>query len=225
MYASDVHPSLPSDNFSFSAVQFAHPAGLPWFTSSEFLLSETTLKCECDLVKLSDAVLVVVFFLAVSLAESTSFLAAKTHESACGKFKIEKETYAFQHPLLAFGLNALPHTHKLPVDVLQASDKRVPNGLLYLFLDETSGERPQGLVQEMVVRVADGELEGVNFDLHVGNFEYGGGVFARQDELDSGLRHHALVSELNRKRKRERSNVQSSPRHQAQPPQSPNPAS
>ncbi|KAG6858044.1 hypothetical protein C0991_003754, partial [Blastosporella zonata] len=63
----------------------------------------------------------------------------------------------------------------------------VDHRLLDLPLDEPRGERSEGLVQKIMLGVADAELKGIDFDVDRVDFEYGGAVFSRGDEDDGGL--------------------------------------
>jgi hypothetical protein len=90
--------------------------------------------------------------------------------------------------VLAFGGLGLSHTitdaDKLSIDVLETSPQRVLDGLLDLPLNETSGERFEGLVEEIMLRVADGELERVNLDVNVVNSEDGRAILLRRHQMD-----------------------------------------
>ena len=89
----------------------------------------------------------------------------------------EKKTYILQHlssgyTLSGLGLvHAIANSDELSVDVLETGPQRLFDRLLDLLLDETSSERTEGLVQEVVLRIADGELERVNLDVDIVHFE------------------------------------------------------
>ena len=48
-------------------------------------------------------------------------------------------------------LHMITNGDELPINVLKPSDQRVFDGLLDLSLDETSGERSEGFVQEIML--------------------------------------------------------------------------
>jgi len=73
---------------------------------------------------------------------------------------------------------------KLSVNILEPSPDRVLDSFRDLLLDETSGERSERLVEQVVLRVANGELKRVDFDGDVLDVEDGGLVFAGGCEMD-----------------------------------------
>lgn len=81
-------------------------------------------------------------------------------------------------------VHTIANEDELSVNVLQASPDRVLDSFRDLLLDEARGEWAEGLVKEVVLRVADGELEGVDFDGDVLDVEDGGLVFAGGGEVD-----------------------------------------
>jgi hypothetical protein len=101
-----------------------------------------------------------------------------------------EETYVLQDlgaRSIVVGLS-LGHTianlDELSIDVFEASPDRVLDGLWDLLLDEPSGERAEGLVEQVVLRVADGELERVDLDGDVLDVEDGGLVFAGRGKVN-----------------------------------------
>ena len=76
-------------------------------------------------------------------------------------------------------LHPVPHLHQPSINVLKTSNNGIPNGLLDLLLHEPSRERPQRLVQEVVLAIADAELEPVNLDVHRVDLEERGLIGAR----------------------------------------------
>jgi len=55
---------------------------------------------------------------------------------------------------------------------------------LDLFLDESGGERFEGFVYQVMLRIADGGLERVNFDSDAFDLEHGHSSFAGRNEMD-----------------------------------------
>lgn len=102
-------------------------------------------------------------------------------------------THVLQHfaSTLAFGdlsaRHAVPDSHKLSVDVLHAGGDRTAHSLLDLFLDEASSERPESLVQKVVLRVSDGEFESIDFHDNALDFEHGSFVLVGGHEVDGSL--------------------------------------
>lgn len=87
----------------------------------------------------------------------------------CGK-RHEKETHLLENLHLGLGLTiftllglGLSHTvtdaNELSVDIFETSSNAVLDRLLDLLLDKTRSERFKSLVQEVVLRVPDRELE------------------------------------------------------------------
>ena len=52
-------------------------------------------------------------------------------------------------------LHPIPNGDQLAIDVLQACDQRIPNGLFNLLLDQTCRQGLDSLVQEIVLGIAD----------------------------------------------------------------------
>jgi hypothetical protein len=102
-------------------------------------------------------------------------------------------THVLQHlaSTLAFGdfsaRHTVPDPYKLSVDVLHAGGDSTTNGLLDLFLDEASSERPESLVQKVVLRVSDGESESIDFHDNALDFEHGSFVLVGGHEVDGSL--------------------------------------
>ena len=102
-------------------------------------------------------------------------------------------SYLLQHfsATLAFGgfsaCHTIPYPDKLSIDVFHTGSNRVLNGFLDLLLDEGSCEWPEGFVQQVVFRVANGELEGVDLDDDVLDLEDRGFIFVGRNEMYSGL--------------------------------------
>jgi len=69
--------------------------------------------------------------------------------------------------------HTITNANELSIDVFETSTDRILNGLLDLLLDETSSERTDGLVKELVLGIADGELEGVDLDVDIFDVEDG----------------------------------------------------
>ena len=73
-------------------------------------------------------------------------------------------THVLQHlaSTLAFGnlsvRHAVPDPDELSVNVLHAGGDRTADGVLDQFLDEARSERPEGLVQKVVLRVSNGKF-------------------------------------------------------------------
>lgn len=90
--------------------------------------------------------------------------------------------------LFAFLGLSLGHTvtnaNKLPVNILETRSDAVLDGLLYLLLDETSGKWLQSLVQEIVLRISDRELERGDLGVHGLDLEHRGVVLRRGHDLD-----------------------------------------
>ena len=86
---------------------------------------------------------------------------------------------------LGLGLShTVTNTDQLSVDVFEASSDAILDSLLDLLLDETSGERFQGFVQEIVLRVSDREFEGGDLGVDRFNLEHRSMVLGRRYELD-----------------------------------------
>lgn len=85
------------------------------------------------------------------------------------------------------GIHAVSDADKLSVDVLHTCGNGILDCLLNLLLDEAGDERLERLVEEVVLRVSNGELESVNFDVDVLDFEDRRFVLASGDEMDRGL--------------------------------------
>jgi hypothetical protein len=95
--------------------------------------------------------------------------------------QIDKRTHIFQNTNLPFILplrtvHPLPNTNKLPINVLQTSRQRVPQRLLDLPLHKARREGFEGLIQKVMLRVPNGKLKRVDFDVDRLDFEYGGSV-------------------------------------------------
>jgi len=120
-------------------------------------------------------------------------IAEKYHQYTIKQIK-EKKTYILQHlssgyTLSGLGLvHAIANSDELSVDVLETGPQCLFDRLLDLLLDETSSERTEGLVQEVVLRVADGELERINLDVDVVHLEDRRFVLGRCDEMNGGLK-------------------------------------
>ena len=105
--------------------------------------------------------------------------------------KGDEDTHVLQNlrARLVFGSLGLVHpvanTNELPVDIFETRGDRVCDGLLELFLHETSREWAQGLVQDVVLRVANRELEGSNLDIDVLHLENARAVFVCGDDMGS----------------------------------------
>ena len=52
----------------------------------------------------------------------------------------------------------------MAINVLYPCDNQILNSLLSLFLDESSGERFENLIQKVMLQSTDGELQAVDFD-------------------------------------------------------------
>ena len=64
-------------------------------------------------------------------------------------------------------LHPVAHRDELPIDVLEARADRVLDRLLHLPLYEARRERPERLVEQVVLAVPDAELERVDLDVYV----------------------------------------------------------
>lgn len=76
----------------------------------------------------------------------------------------------------------------MSINVLEPSRQRILDRLFDLPLDQNGGERTKRLVQEIVVRIANGKLESADFDMNVMYFEDGGAITGCGVEFDSGLK-------------------------------------
>lgn len=76
---------------------------------------------------------------------------------------------------------------ELSIVVLEAGGDVVFDRLLGLFLDEAGSEGTNELVEDVALRVTDGELEGVNLDVNVLDFEDGSLVIVGRNEVYSRL--------------------------------------
>jgi hypothetical protein len=69
---------------------------------------------------------------------------------------------------LAFGTfsagHTIPDADKLSIDIFHTGSNRSLDGCLDLLLDEPSRKWLEGFVQKVMLRVANGELEGVDLD-------------------------------------------------------------
>ena len=74
-------------------------------------------------------------------------------------------------------VHSVPNPHELPVNVLQRCAHGIRDRSLQLLLDQPRGEWPERLVQQIVFRVTDSELERVDLDLHVLDPEHARLVF------------------------------------------------
>lgn len=70
-------------------------------------------------------------------------------------------------------LHTVTNTDKLSIDVLETSLDSTFDCLLQLLLDKTCREWAEGFVEQVVLRVPNAELEGVDLDVHVLNSENG----------------------------------------------------
>lgn len=70
-------------------------------------------------------------------------------------------------------VHTVAHADELSVDVFHAGGDSVFDGLLDLTLDETGSKRFKSLVEGVVLRVADGELEGVQLHVDILHLEDG----------------------------------------------------
>ena len=134
--------------------------------------------------------------LSPDLIEPSSFLLWRSYE----KEKIIKYseyqddlTYILKHIRTTFSFLRLCSGHtitdanKLAVDVLETSAQGIFDNLLQLSLDQGSGKRTEGLVKEVVLRIADGEFKSSNLDIDVLNAENGGLVSFGGHEVDRDL--------------------------------------
>lgn len=85
------------------------------------------------------------------------------------------------------GGHTITDRDRLSIEVLQTDGDIVLHGHLDLLLDEAGGERADKLVENIVLRVTDGELESVNLDIDVLDLEDGGLVFVGGDEVYGSL--------------------------------------
>ena len=126
-------------------------------------------------------------------------------------------THILQHlaSTLAFSdlgaRHAVPDSHKLSVDVLHAGGARTAYGLLNLFLDEASSERPEGLVQKVVLRVSDGEFESIDFHDDALDFEHGSFILVGRDEVDGSLQPPSSISTFSTHRRRRKAHSKTFP--------------
>lgn len=110
-----------------------------------------------------------------------------------------KQSYIFQNINLPFILTPLRTVHplsnanKLSINVLQPSRQRVLQRLLDLPLHEARREGLEGLVQKVMLRVPNGELERVDFDVDRLDFEHGGPVMLGWGYQDDGRLLNSLV--------------------------------
>jgi len=102
-------------------------------------------------------------------------------------------TYIFQRFYPSFVLAFLGLRHpvsdrdKLPVDIFHTRCDSAGDRFLDLPLYETGGKRSESLVQEVVFRVTDRELERVNFDMDVLHLEDRALVLVGGHEVDGSL--------------------------------------
>ena len=110
-----------------------------------------------------------------------------------------KHSYILQDINLPFSLtplrtvHPLPNTHKLSINILQTSRQRVLQCLLDLPLHKARREGFEGLVQEVMLRVPNGELERVDFDVDRLDSEHGGPVMLGWGYQDDGRLLYSLV--------------------------------
>ena len=83
--------------------------------------------------------------------------------------------------------HALADADELSIKVFEASRDGALQSLLNLLLDETGRERLERLVQHVVLRVADRELEGVDLHVHVLDLEHRRLILVRRREVNGGL--------------------------------------
>ena len=83
---------------------------------------------------------------------------------------------------LRFG-HPVAHANELSVNVLKTSRNGIGDGLLQLLLDETSGERTQRLVQQIVLRVTDGELQRSDLHVNILDLEHAGPILVRRHNV------------------------------------------
>ena len=107
-----------------------------------------------------------------------------------------RETYLLENLHLGLGLNtfssffglglshAVTNANKLSINIFEPSSDAILDRLLDLSLDETRGERFQSLVQEIMLRVPDGELERSDLGVDGFNLEYRRRVLRRRHKLD-----------------------------------------
>lgn len=163
--ASLLHPCPWATFSSFSALLFTQPAGFPTSLSNESRLLLTTLNCEFEVCTPTPCDVTVV-------AEAASWTGDLERWNNCtrivstvreGELK-GKGTYLLKDVSTALALSLLCVLHpvadadELSVDVLERGDDTVLDGLADLLLDEASSEGAEGLVEEVVLGVADGEL-------------------------------------------------------------------
>ena len=86
----------------------------------------------------------------------------------------------------------LMNTHtKLAISIFESRADGIFHSLGHLLLDQASGQRAEGLVEEIVTAVTDGEFEGIDFDVDVLDAEQtalrlGGGSLIVDDSNSSG---------------------------------------
>lgn len=83
--------------------------------------------------------------------------------------------------------HAVPHGHERAVHVLEEGPNPVADRLFDLPLDQTGGEGPERLVQEVVLRLPDSKLERVDFYVDAVDLEDRGWIVRRGDEFNGGL--------------------------------------
>ena len=109
------------------------------------------------------------------------------------------QSYIFQNTNLPFILapfrtvHPLPNTDKLSINILQPSRQRVFQCLLDLPLHEARREGFEGLVQKVMLRVPNGELECVDFYVDRLDSEHGGPVMLGWGYQDDGRLLYSLV--------------------------------
>lgn len=121
----------------------------------------TTLNCECLPLEATEG------------EEGSSFFANNCEERVSHLYSISRTrgtTYILEDLPAAravgrFGtFHAIANGHELTIDVFHSGSNGIPDNLLNLPLDEASSERLESLVQEVMFRVTDRELQTVDFD-------------------------------------------------------------
>lgn len=152
-------PALASRSFLLALVHSVNPASRSLRTNDGLALSVDDLELRFALRRL-DA-----FFLPAS--EKILESLRPTDIAACLRLF---------HPV--------SDCNQLAVQVLESRMDAICNRFLNLSLDEAGGQRHQGLVQQIMLRVANAELEGVDLDLHALNLEDRALIFISRYQMD-----------------------------------------
>jgi hypothetical protein len=86
--------------------------------------------------------------------------------------------------------HTIPNANESSIDVCEARDYQILKSLLDLLLDKASYEMVKRLAQEVVLRTADGDLEGIDLHDNVLGLKYAQFFLVGRDNVESGLNNN-----------------------------------